>query len=77
VLVATEFHKLIPRDRRLSCTDDILCYRAPLSLVPRHTPPFVRVSFSTDRAAEKSAIYGIIETRFFEGKKGKFDVGLN
>jgi hypothetical protein len=38
---------------------------------------FVRALFNTDRAAEKNAIYGIIETRFFEGKKGKFDVGLN
>jgi len=33
----------------------------------------VRALFNTDRAAEKSAIYGIIETRFFEGKKGKFE----
>jgi hypothetical protein len=38
---------------------------------------FVRALFNTDKAAEKSAIYGIIETRFFEGKKAKFDVGLN
>jgi hypothetical protein len=38
---------------------------------------FVRALFNTDTAAEKSVIYGIIETRFFEGKKGKFDVGLN
>ena len=38
---------------------------------------FVRALFTTDRAAEKSAIYDIIDTRFFEGEKGKFDVGLN
>src|SRR5262249_27443841 len=31
----------------------------------------------TNTEAEKSAIYRIIETRFFEGKKSKFDVGLN
>jgi len=31
----------------------------------------------TNAQAKKSVIYGIIETRFFEGKKGKFDVGLN
>jgi len=30
---------------------------------------FVRALFNTDRAAEKSAIYGIIETRFFEGER--------
>jgi hypothetical protein len=28
----------------------------------------VRALFNTDRAAEKSAICGIIKTRFFEGK---------
>ena len=38
---------------------------------------FLRALFNTDRAAEKSAIYGIIETRFFEGKKGKFNIGFD
>src|SRR5262249_55961923 len=37
---------------------------------------FVR-RFITNTEAEKSAIYRIIETRFFEGKKSKFDAGLN
>jgi hypothetical protein len=29
----------------------------------------MRALFNTDRAAEKSAIYGIVKTRFFEGKQ--------
>jgi hypothetical protein len=33
--------------------------------------------FITDREAEKSVIYGIIKTRFFEEKKVNSDVGLN
>jgi hypothetical protein len=40
-------------------------------------PSFVRALFNTDRTAEKSAIYSIIETRFFEGKRINSDVGLN
>ena len=37
----------------------------------------VRALFNTDSAAEKSAIYGIIKTRFFEEKEVNFYVGLN
>jgi hypothetical protein len=33
--------------------------------------------FNTERAAEKSAIYGIIKTRFFEGKQVNSDAGLH
>jgi hypothetical protein len=37
---------------------------------------FLRL-FITDKAAEKSVIYGRRGTRFIEGKKANFDVGLN
>jgi hypothetical protein len=33
--------------------------------------------FITDTEAEKSVFYGRRETRFIEGKKANFDVGLN
>jgi len=38
---------------------------------------FVRILINTDRAAKKSAIYGIMETTFFEGKRANSAVGLN
>jgi hypothetical protein len=33
--------------------------------------------FITDTVAEKSVIYGRRRTRFIEGKRAKFDAGLN
>jgi hypothetical protein len=37
----------------------------------------VRMAFITDTEAERSVIYGSGRTRFIEGKKANFDVGLN